>query len=391
MLQVLNIELTKQCNLDCRHCGVNGCSRSNTNGKDVLALPLLRTILADAHRLGCRHVIYAGGEPFLRNDIYEILDCTEKLGISFSILSNGVLIDEKVAERLSRYQKLSYIRLSLDYADEEKMDNFRGLANISKRIEETIQLLDLYRIRTGIGMSIMPDNIGEIFSVAQKANDWGASFFRAVPVMPIGLAQSMDITDSIYTRALAEMLKAAASYQPHYFGTHFLPKDLKDLSGFMTVPCPGGDHILAISCEGDVSFCPLSASQSTANLFNDTLEQAFQRTKEAKFCIQSMILGEHSSCIGCEESQTCRGGCMAERLSRDIDFTDPQPVCIKQVWENTMSSVETSRDLFRTVNNIVNSYSTSRQMQTNMCTRSLPIWWFPLKGAQQPAASSGRG
>jgi MoaA/NifB/PqqE/SkfB family radical SAM enzyme len=71
-----------------------------------------------------REVIFSGGEPLLRKDIFELLAEAADLGIQSDLCTNGMLADRTIAHRLSGY--LSEISVSLDAAVPEKHDAIRG-------------------------------------------------------------------------------------------------------------------------------------------------------------------------------------------------------------------------------------------------------------------------
>ncbi|MBU7001620.1 MAG: radical SAM protein [Theionarchaea archaeon] len=67
---VVGYEVTHACNLKCRHCynasGVRGPQELDTQGaKEVI------NQISDA---GCSYVIFGGGEPFTRKDIFELME-----------------------------------------------------------------------------------------------------------------------------------------------------------------------------------------------------------------------------------------------------------------------------------------------------------------------------
>ena len=115
------------CNLRCTHC-------LNASGPvDPWLAPMaadeVRWHVEEAARLGVREVYFTGGEPFLHPRILELLGhALERLPAT--VLTNGTLITERVADRLadladrSRYSL--EVRVSLDDPDREANDRVRG-------------------------------------------------------------------------------------------------------------------------------------------------------------------------------------------------------------------------------------------------------------------------
>ena len=61
----------------------------------------IHRILDQLRDIGCFYLGFTGGEPFMRNDIMDILWYAKKSGFEVIIYSNGSLIDEKIADELA--------------------------------------------------------------------------------------------------------------------------------------------------------------------------------------------------------------------------------------------------------------------------------------------------
>lgn len=121
------------CNLSCTHCFIS-CAPDNHD------LPMMRTekvlgYLREAEQLGVKEIYFTGGEPFLHKDFLEILEVALH-NFPTSILTNGLLINEKRADKLARIAQNSHysleIRISLDDYEETRNDSVRGLGTYRK-------------------------------------------------------------------------------------------------------------------------------------------------------------------------------------------------------------------------------------------------------------------
>lgn len=113
---------TRACNLACRHCYA---SASAGRAEDELTTEEGRTFLESLARLRVPAVLMSGGEPLMREDIFELLEYGASLGLRMVLSTNGTLIDSAVAARL-RAAGVSYAGISLDGL-EEVNDSFRGV------------------------------------------------------------------------------------------------------------------------------------------------------------------------------------------------------------------------------------------------------------------------
>lgn len=104
MPMVAQWDINDDCNLNCKHCRVLD---KNTKEKE-LTLEQAKSLLSQLYYCGTTKLNLSGGEPFLRKDLFDILDYTTKFD-DIVITTNCTLINEKIAERLAQYPN---VRLS---------------------------------------------------------------------------------------------------------------------------------------------------------------------------------------------------------------------------------------------------------------------------------------
>jgi MoaA/NifB/PqqE/SkfB family radical SAM enzyme len=141
-LSALWIQITGTwCNLACTHC-------INASGPDEpwlkpIAPEVARAAIREADELGAKEIYFTGGEPFLHGEILELL--ADALAVApTTVLTNGTLIDDAMADRLAALARRSLysleIRVSLDDTDREKNDRIRGAGVFDKALA-AVQLL----------------------------------------------------------------------------------------------------------------------------------------------------------------------------------------------------------------------------------------------------------
>jgi len=129
------------CNLECAHCLVDSSPRNESMA--FLSRETVRTYLREAEALGVKEIYFTGGEPFLHREMPGILEDT-LASFPATVLTNGTLITERVAEELaglaarSRYSL--EIRVSLDHPDPERNDALRGAGTHAKAVRALLRL-----------------------------------------------------------------------------------------------------------------------------------------------------------------------------------------------------------------------------------------------------------
>lgn len=113
---------TKTCNLKCRHCYADSDSRIY---KDELTTKEAKNFIDDLQEFKVPVILFSGGEPLLRKDLFELIQYAKQRNIRSTISTNGTLIDEGIAAKLKQCG-VGYVGISLDGIG-ERHDIFRGV------------------------------------------------------------------------------------------------------------------------------------------------------------------------------------------------------------------------------------------------------------------------
>jgi MoaA/NifB/PqqE/SkfB family radical SAM enzyme len=143
-LSALWIQITGTwCNLECTHC-INASGPSDPWLRP-LAPEVARGAIREADLLGVKEIYFTGGEPFLHGEFLALLADALEVAPT-TVLTNGTLIDDAMADRLAALARAAAysleIRVSLDDTDPEKNDRIRGPDAFDKAVR-AIQLLHM--------------------------------------------------------------------------------------------------------------------------------------------------------------------------------------------------------------------------------------------------------
>jgi MoaA/NifB/PqqE/SkfB family radical SAM enzyme len=179
------ISLTNKCPLDCRMCGVKYLNKNME-----LTTGQLKKIIREIKQYrGEQCILFTGGEPFLRKDIFELIKYSCSLGLPTEVVSNGQLINDKLAERIVK-SGLQNIAISLDGATAETYESVRMVPGSFEKAKKAIMLLAQKKQENkGHGPQIsawttmMKQNIPELYEIMLLAKKLGAEVIVYHPVI----------------------------------------------------------------------------------------------------------------------------------------------------------------------------------------------------------------
>lgn len=168
----------RRCNLRCVHC------YSQSLDKDYegeLTTEEGKHFLDDIAQFGSPVILFSGGEPFMREDLFELIAYAKSKGLRAVISTNGTLITKEKA-RLAKEIGLSYIGVSLDGLREVN-DSFRGLEGAFDMALAGIRNAQEAGVKVGLRFTINKRNYKEIpaiFDLIEEENIPRCCFYHLV-------------------------------------------------------------------------------------------------------------------------------------------------------------------------------------------------------------------
>jgi MoaA/NifB/PqqE/SkfB family radical SAM enzyme len=182
----IRIKPTNRCCHNCFLCVYNyefSKMHETTNRIDEISLDKMIEILDDLKDIGIKAVTYSGGgEPLIHKNILDILDKTLENKLDLSILTNGQLINDKVADRLS---KSKWTRISIDYFSEQSfIESKRGNKRMFEKLIDNVKNFTSMNRQCEIGVNyiITKNNYNNLVQSAEFLNKLGVDNVRYSPV-----------------------------------------------------------------------------------------------------------------------------------------------------------------------------------------------------------------
>lgn len=162
--KILIWNLTNACNLFCQHC----YSAANTSRNGEISINEIEKQIPYLKKAGVKVLILSGGEPLIREDIFDIAQLFNKNGFITTLSTNGILINEKNIDQIKKH--FSYVGISID-GDEKTHDRFRGMKGAFRSSIEAVRLVRDSGVKIGIRFtlsSITEKSLPFIFELAEK-------------------------------------------------------------------------------------------------------------------------------------------------------------------------------------------------------------------------------
>ncbi|MBD3389986.1 radical SAM protein [Candidatus Micrarchaeota archaeon] len=246
-------ELTRKCNLACKHCFANA-GKSAYGG---LELKAFEKMLDDMWAHGVIDIRFTGGEPTVREDWFDILNYAKRKGFVVSLNTNGIYADHLETTKKLASLDLDQVTISLDGLEKEH-DYFRGKGTFRNTMRSMEAMADA-GINLRFNTVITKLNVHQIPQIIAIANGLveEINFFY---MRPIGRGIGQNHL-SLNFEEHFESAKDAIALRPKYpnlnimhFEQSFIERSIlnSESAGKTMEALPYGNTTLAISCDGGV-------------------------------------------------------------------------------------------------------------------------------------------
>ncbi len=181
--------LTKACNLRCVHCYAS----ADVSATDELTTVECKAVVEDLANMKVPLILFSGGEPLLRKDLFEIAEYAKDRGLKFALSTNGTLITPEVAEKIKE-TGFEYVGVSLDGMPETN-DKFRGVKGAFEKAFEGLLNAKEVGLQTGIRFTVTRFNLKDVPAIIDLLAENEIPRFCLYHLVPSGRADfSYDIS-----------------------------------------------------------------------------------------------------------------------------------------------------------------------------------------------------
>jgi radical SAM protein with 4Fe4S-binding SPASM domain len=332
------------------HCYLESSPDAATDGELTTGEAL--DVLDGLATVGTPALLFSGGEPLLRNDLWALADHARTLGLAAALSSNGTLITPDVADRLKQ-AGIDYVGISLDGKSEATHDALRGVPGSFRRAVEGMENCVGADIRCGLRVTVTRDNAAEIPALLALARTVGIQRFCLYWLVPSGRGVAAAATRQVdrveIPRILDLLYRTARETPPEEMeiltvdapqdAAHILEQIRRDdpdrydeacRDAAAHAACSAGDRVVNIDPRGRVYPCQFAQhpafeigdvrTKPFPMLWGDIDNPVRTRFREARAAVGGR-------CAGCSSRTLCGPGCMVRSLAEGGSIAAGDPLC----------------------------------------------------------------
>ena len=315
---IIQCYLTLRCDLACPHCLI---AHDDSPSSDM-PLHLFSRLCEEARSIGVQELLLTGGEPLLRRDFSEIVECLKRHGLTWS-LNTAVCPDEEQQGAISAYPP-AFVAVSLD-GPAHVHNAFRGSTSAFADAASAVRFFSAVAGTTVCaGTTVSTLNIRHLDETLALVKKSGAHKWGIHLLIPEGRARErMDLFPTM--RQMRRLLEFIAVKR------HEFPMSLADEMGHAggweslvrdgPFFCAAGRAMCAVLPDGSVMPCSTrDPKHCEGSLVQNTLADIW-RTGFGKQRAQQ----PYGKCARCKDWSICRSGCWLQR--------EHGTQCFRTLWE----------------------------------------------------------
>ncbi len=344
-LSELWIYTNNSCNLRCKHCLVS----AGEENKDSLSAADIMRIVDEAKSLGVRRFYFTGGEPFLRHDIFTLINYITK-DRELVILTNGTLLTKEKAEKIASIDKKRlFLQISLESSDAKIHNSIRGEGSFELAVNGIKNLIDAGIVPT-ITTTITRLNIDSAVNTHRFIALLGIKTHHILYPHTKGRMQrfkdELFITSDELSETMQSLIKASKETGVIIDNAESFKARVSNKKGRKTDLCNCCYEMLCVDSDGEMYPCAAIAGDkrfSAGNVRDYSIADLWLDSPLTKRIRQSS-LNDIEKCSECYLRFICGGGCFCygyfneetKTGSGRLEAADPYCNTYKMLIENAL-------------------------------------------------------
>lgn len=343
----LHLLYTNGCNLNCIHC----FSKTLADlGHYEMSFDEKVKILDEMKKIGMCEILIGGGEPFVKNDIYDFIKECNKRDIVVKIFTNGLLFAGDNFEKLLNAD-IAYLAVSVDGTSNEDYMFTRGVDGLDT-IKDLIKKLKKNHCKYPILISttinhfncknpegylkFMLETGADRLKIRATKPNGNINENREVMIQPEEYLEFLTEIQGLYNKEYQDKFKMDITWGDFRLYFDEETQEIKVLEADLPYDqygCVAGKTAMCINADGVGTPCGFLPEELQPKEDENVMQkgilgvwhqgQSFNRLRHLK---------GNETCNNCDEYDLCRGGCIARIYFSGQDINGIDPWCIKKYF-----------------------------------------------------------
>lgn len=336
---------TNRCNLRCKHCYINA---EDTEYRNELSTEEAITFIHDLAQMKAPVLLFSGGEPLIRHDLFELGKLAFDLGLRPVISSNGTLITDEMAKKI-KTAGFQYVGISIDGAPATH-DDFRNHRGAFEAAINGIKACQNNGVKTGVRFTVNKLNqkdLPEIFDILEKEKIPRFCMYHLVYAgrgkemldLDTSTAEKREILDYVSAKTLELYNKGVEieilTTDNHADGIYILnnirksePNRADEVIQLLNMHggCSAGTKFANVDPQGNVHPCQFWQDYSIGNVREKPFSELWNSDDELLVLLREKEKHVTGKCGDCNHKALCSGCRIRARAVYD-DLWAEDPAC----------------------------------------------------------------
>jgi len=324
----LVLEITNRCNLNCIHCSV----RANERLDNELTTTEWKDLITTLAEMGVEAVGLSGGEPLLRNDVFDLASHALDQGLLVGLVTNGLLLNRGIVEKIKKMNL--DVQISLDGSMPLYHDKIRNREGSFDNILKKVRLLKEEGVKFTVAAVATAHNYKDLPELLRLSEKIGARSFRVQPFFPVGRGslhkEELDL-DHGMTKFISSYLIEAKEASEIEVGGFYFQFALEPEQPVIAQPCEDGAcsagyNFAGVTHDGYAYPCSHIWQVAEDNIRDKPFPWIWENSRIFNFFRSLQRADTSKTCQSCIYFSKCKGGCKAMNIL-DGHFREPDRHC----------------------------------------------------------------
>jgi MoaA/NifB/PqqE/SkfB family radical SAM enzyme len=317
-------EITRACSLACAHCRAEAAPHADP--REIAGPAALRILQDLATACPLPHVIFTGGDPLERPDLFELIAAAKSLGLGVSVSPSATpRLTDDALDRLQR-AGVEAISLSIDGSTAEVHDSLRGVAGCFDRTLAAGRHAAAIGLPFQVNTLVSRATLDDMAAVETLVRSLGAARWSLFFLVSVGRGAALAPTTAEETECLLGWLAVRARLPGLVITTTEAPFFRRFIPARRAAGIRDGNGVMFIGHDGAIypsGFLPIAAGNAALDNPLRVYQQSplFRALRDAQ--------GFHGRCGRCEQRLVC-GGSRARAFAATGDVLAEDPLCAHQ-------------------------------------------------------------